>query len=262
MEPISSSPPRLLLVEPDDSLQSLLMEVLSEVGYAVSMASSLKEAQSPIQEETFALVLAHLYVGRAPAGSFTPAHQLRRLVHPTPVGLLMTTPFSPEDARHAGFAFVLPMPFDLDDLLTKVSLGIQQTLSAEDEKRIQVIERFFAARQHEDWPTLLALCTEDVVYYPFAAPGATTARRMRGVATLQNILAAIGRSARSQVFLHRYYAMLPKGLMARYLRLWTTPEGERRREVEVAYFHFRGEQICQVGMHALLRSFERQNQVG
>ena len=36
------------------------------------------------------------------------------------------------------------------------------------------------------------------------------------------------------------------------VRYWTTPEGERRREAEVGFFHFRGTLLCQVGFRPQL----------
>jgi CheY-like chemotaxis protein len=259
-DPLASS--RLLLVEPDDSLRELLGEFLGEVGYTVSLAASLPEALAALREETFALVLAHLFMGRFPAGSFTPAHQLRRWARPTPVGLLITAPFPTTEARRAGFAFALPMPFDLEGLLAEVAQAVQQPLSAEDEERVRVVERFFAAREAQDWQALEQLCTEDVVYYPFTPAGAVTARHMQGPGVLRHLIEATDRAARFLTFLHFYYVALPKGLVVRYLRLWTTPEEERRREARVALFHFRGTQICRVGIRPLVNGFQEQSQAG
>jgi CheY-like chemotaxis protein/ketosteroid isomerase-like protein len=246
-------PPRILLVEPDVSMRALLGDLLSQEGYALSMVSSLEEVSAQLEEETFALVLADVFVGRTHAGSFTPAHQLRRLARPTPVGLLMTLPFLSEETAHAGFAFVLPMPFELEDLLAQVATTVQQTIRMEDQQRIQVVEHYFAAREQEDWQTVLDLCTEDVVFYPLTPSNATMGRRIQGQAALRTLRASAASSAHSQTFLHFYYAALPKGLVVRYLRLWTTPMEERRREVKTTLFHFRGAQICQVGMRPLLR---------
>lgn len=244
---------RILLVEPDASMQALLGDLLSQEGYALSIVSSLEEVPAQLTGETFALVLADVFVGRAHAGSFTPAHHLRRLARPTPVGLLMTLPFSSEETAHAGFAFVQPLPFELEDLLAQVATTLQQTIRAEDQQRIQVVERYFAAREQEDWQTVLELCTEDVVFFPLASSDTMMTRRMQGQAALRNALASAASFAPSQTFLHFYYAALPKGLVTRYLQLWITPAGERRREVGTALFYFRGAQICQIGMRPLLR---------
>ena len=155
-----------------------------EEGYALTVVSSLEEVPTQFDGETFALVLADVFVGRAPAGSFTPAHQLRRLVYPTPVSLLMTLPWSPEEAERAGFAFVLPMPFDLEDLLAQVATTLQRSLSEEDHQRIRVVERYFAALEREDWQAMLDLCTEDVAFYPLASSPRRTVRQMQGQAAV------------------------------------------------------------------------------
>jgi DNA-binding response OmpR family regulator len=262
MDSSALSPLRILIVEPDVSLQALLCETLSEEGYAVSLASSLEKAPAQLEKETFALVLANVFVGRYHAGSFTPAHWLRRLAHPTPVGLLMTVPLSPEEAAHAGFAFVLPMPYDLEDLLALVAATIQQPPGAEYQQHVRVVERYFAAREQEDWQAMLDLCTEDVVFSPLGASSMMAARQIRGQMALRGYLASAARSVRFQTFMHFYYAALPKGLIVRYVCLWTTPEEERRREAKIALFHFRGERISQIGMRPLLVHHQEQAQAG
>jgi CheY-like chemotaxis protein/ketosteroid isomerase-like protein len=256
------APPRILLVENDPSLVSLVSEVLDIGGYSVSVAASLEAIPAQLEQETFALVLADVYVGRFQAGSFTPAHRLRRQVSPTPIGLLMTLPFTPEEARRAGFAFVVPMPFSLDDLLAHVATTLQSTLGTQDQQRVAVAERYFAACEQEDWQAMLDLCTEDVIYYPPTASGIHLASRRQGQATLRASLALAAQAMSAQTFLHCYYAAVPNGLVVRYLRCWTTPEGERQCETEVAFFHFRGEQISQIGTRPQLAALSAHRQTG
>jgi CheY-like chemotaxis protein len=262
MDPARFAPSRILLVESDPSLASLLSEVLSDIGCPVSVAPSLEAVPALLARETFALALADVYVGRAHAGSFTPAQRLRRQVSPTPVGLLMTVPAAPEEARRAGFAFVVPMPFDLDDLLTPVATILQPVLSTQVEQRIAVVERYFAAREQEDWQAVLDLCTEDVVCYPPTASGIHLASRRQGQAALRASLASAAQVMSAQTFLHYYYAAVPKGLVVRYLHCWTTPEGVRRSETQVALFHFRGEQIARIGTRPQLAARSEHRQTG
>jgi CheY-like chemotaxis protein/ketosteroid isomerase-like protein len=262
MEIARFTPPRILLVERDPSLASLLCEVLNSGGYLVSFATSLEAVPAQLEQEAFALVLADVYAGRARAGSFMPAHRLRRLAAPTPVGLLMTVPAAPEEARRAGFAFVLPMPFELADLLAEVAQALQLPLRREDQQRVQVVERFFDAREAEDWSALLALCTEAVDVFPPTPVGLQTARRLRGQAAVRTYFAATAQATRGQTFLHRSYAVVPHGLIVRYVRYWTTPEGARRREAKVGFFHFQGTQLCQVGLRPQLAARPAQEQVG
>lgn len=247
MDNALASSPRILVVEEDASLQYLLCEVLHAEGFAVAVAASLSAVPDLLAEETFALVLADVFVGSARAGSFTPAHRLRRLAAPTPVGLLMTVPFSPEVAHRAGFAFVLPMPFQLEDLVAEVAQALRLPVRLEDQQRVQVVERFFAAREAEDWAALLAQCTEAVDVFPSTPSGLQTARRLQGQAAMRTYFAATAQAARDQTFLHRAYTVMPHGLVVRYVHYWTTSEGARRREAEVGFFHFRGTQLCQVG---------------
>ena len=65
--------------------------------------------------------------------------------------------------------------------------------------------------------------------------------------TVAASLSAVPTQLAEETFLHQAHAVLPHGLVVRYGRLWTTPEGERRREAKVGFFHFRGTQLCQVG---------------
>lgn len=252
MDNVLASSPHILVVEEDASLQYLLCETLHAEGFAVTAAASLSAVPDQLAEETFALVLADVFVGYHHAGSFTPAHRLRRLAAPTPVGLLMTVPFSAEEAHRAGFAFVLPMPFDLSELLAEVATALQLPLGHEDQQRVQMVERFFAAREAEDWPALLALCTETVDVFLSTPFGLQTGRRLQGRDAVRTYFAATAQAAREQTFLHRSYAVVPHGLVVRYVRYWTTPEGERRREAEVGFFHFRGTLLCQVGFRPQL----------
>src|SRR5690348_1200717 len=119
----------ILVLEPDDALRSLLAEMLREEGYQVSVAASLAEGLVWVETQSFALILANLFAGRYPAGSFTPAHTLRRRVQPTPVGLLMTQPLSAEEAQRAGFAFVLSLPFELEDLFSLVAVALHRSFT-------------------------------------------------------------------------------------------------------------------------------------
>src|SRR5579862_5919847 len=137
--PIQQTP--ILVLEPDGELRLLLAEALREEGYQVSIAASLAEGLSWVETRSCALILADLYVGRYPAGSFTPAHQLRRRVQPTPVGLLMAIPLSAREAQRAGFAFVLGMPFELEDLLSLVAEALQVAFTAAQERRADVVRR-------------------------------------------------------------------------------------------------------------------------
>lgn len=113
MNTTEKQPPAILVVAPDQELQTILREVLTEEGYVVVAVASLEEASQQIDERAFALILADLFVGPS-KHAFTPAHLLRRRAWPTPMGLLSAVPsLSPEAAHAAGFACMISMPFEL-----------------------------------------------------------------------------------------------------------------------------------------------------
>src|SRR5579885_2352347 len=116
MEQGISRAARILVVEPDDDLREALHTTLQEEGYQVSIAASLQHALSAVDEQSFHLILADIFVGRSPH-SFTEAHILRRHVHPTPLAVLTTQQIDQEEAARQKFAFIAQMPFDLAELL-------------------------------------------------------------------------------------------------------------------------------------------------
>ena len=58
--PSTSSPPHLLLIEPDAGLRTFLEVALREEGYRLRVVSSLKEAVALVSMQAFDLVLADL----------------------------------------------------------------------------------------------------------------------------------------------------------------------------------------------------------
>lgn len=128
----------ILVVEQDDGLRETFAEVLAEWGYTATFASSLAEAYQHLDTQTYALVLADLFVGCSPY-EFSEAHRLRCYASPTPVGLLTTQPISREEAPHAGFAFGLRLPFDIDELLGCVAATINQPFTPEQRERAEIV---------------------------------------------------------------------------------------------------------------------------
>ena len=247
----------ILVLEPDDELRLVLEELLREEGYQVAVAASLAEGLAWVHTRSCALILADLYVGRSAAGSSTPAHTLRRRVQPTPVGLLMTTPLSKTEALRAGFAFVLGMPFELEDLLSLVAEALPVVFTAEQERQANVVRCYLAAQVAQDWEGLLALCTSEVRYYPTPASGGTTARRVQGRTALLASVEATAQHAHQVAFADlRLYAR-PKGLMAQYTSQWLSSDGRWQPLATRLLFHFVGESIDQIGVQANLALLQR-----
>ena len=246
----------ILVLEPNDALRSFLSDLLEEEGYQVCVAASLAEGLAWVETQSFALILANLFVGRYPAGSFTPAHRLRRRVQPTPVGLMMTHPLSDTEALRAGFAFVLALPFDLEDLLGLVAEALHRPFSREQERQAEVVRRYLAAQVSQDWESLLALCTPDVRYYPPPASSATTARRLQGQTALRAYAEATVQHYHQVAFADLCLYARPKGLVAQYTSQWLTSDGRWKQLSLRLLFYFVGESIDQIGVQtnmALLR---------
>ena len=192
----------LLVLEPDESLQDFLSDLLSEEGYQVSVAASLEEGLACVERQSFALILADLFVGHALAGSFTPAHTVCRRVQPTPVGLLMTLSLSAAEAQRAGFAFVLERPFEVEDLLSLVAEALQIVFTAEQERQADVVRRYLVAQRRwpRTWrassPCVLAMCATART----PALVGTTARRLQGQTALRAYVEAMAQHSHQMAF--------------------------------------------------------------
>jgi len=246
-------PPAILVVAPDQELQTILREVLTEEGYVVVAVASLEEASQQIDERAFALILADLFVGPS-KHAFTPAHLLRRRAWPTPMGLLSAVPsLSPEAAHAAGFACMISMPFELSEFLAVVAAVLHQPLTPEQERQAEVVQRFLDALSAEDWEVVGELCTPDVLYHPPRASIVTSSVRVYG----RDALRAHGQAAAKHYMLVFFNALSvyarPHGLAARYTGHWTTPQGERLRLAGTMLFHFSVDnRIRQIGVHTPL----------
>lgn len=246
------TPPRLLLVSGNTDLQEVFADVLGEEGYDLRIASTLEEALALADQMAFALVLSELYAGIS-AHSFAPSHVLRRRVAPTPVALL-TTETHLDGMDLSRFAFVQTMPFDLETLLGAIAAVLDRPVCPERARQVRVARQYFAALETEDWPALLALCTEDVVYYPPHASRMTTSRRLVGKDALRDYSARAATHYRSVSFRDLRLYDVPKGLAARYTGYWVTPEDRRHQASHTMFFRFEGELIARVGVSVHLEA--------
>jgi CheY-like chemotaxis protein len=237
---------RLLIIEANPDIRDLLNVLLNEEGYAVHFASSLFEALPLVDEWVFQLILADLFIDRS-RHSLAQANTLRLRARLTPMGLMTTQNLSAAEVKRLGFAFLLHMPFDLEHLLATIAATLQSPLDQEQQRQAQVVERFFEALNARSLETLLALCTDDLMYYPPAYSAFTRAGKLTGKAAYRDYLTAV---------LHRLtdarcedvtiYAR-PRGLAAQYRSCWITYKGIRQCLAAVLLFHFRDEHISQIG---------------
>lgn len=243
----ASTPPHLLVVEPDDELRDLYALILSEEGYALTLVRTLDDALAVLDEHTFALILADLYTWTAPR-ALDSAHTLRRQAHPTPIGLLSTQSIPSEEASAAGFAFLIHLPFDLDTFLTQIASTLARPFSDEQRRHMEVIARYIAAIEAGDAAAQAATCCEDVIFYPPPASAVTTTRRLIGRTAVQAYFARCNEQYRSVTFEASLPYARPKGIALRYTACWITPDGMRQCASAVALFHFKEGAIAQVGI--------------
>ena len=244
---------RLLIVESDADLRRTLVETLEMEGYAPDAVSSLEQALARVDEQAYGLVLTDLYNGQSHP-SFAEMQVLRRRIQPTPVGALTTRPLAAEAVRQMGVAFVIEMPFDIEALSSAVAVALHTELTAEQEEQAQVALRYFAALEALELATALALCSDEIEYYPPHSV-VTEARQVRGK---RQLLAYIQATAYTHARFTdvRVYAS-PKGLICPFTMAWISPEDERRQVAGRVYFRFTETQISQLGVRVNLARFQR-----
>lgn len=108
--------PHVLIVEDDRAIREVVSVVLTEEGYQVDNAERPEAALAALRRAAYDLVLTDLFGGSADDGLAA----LRPIVEsaaPAPVGVCSGHEITLEQAHAAGLAFVLPKPFELDELL-------------------------------------------------------------------------------------------------------------------------------------------------
>ena len=244
---LSSLPLRLLVIERDQAIRELLSDLLQGEGYLVSAAGSLDAAFSLLDEQVFALILANVYVGYS-LHSFSAAHLLRRHARPTPVGLLTTLPRSPETLIAQGFAFVSPMPFEVEDLLGLIAATIKSPLTPKQQRRAAVAQRYFAVIAAADQEALVQVCTPDVVYNPSAQEPFTALSRMSGASAYAASVSALMSNMTAFSFDDLLIFAQPLGLAVRYQSSWLGQDERLHRLAGTVFLRFQGERISRIGV--------------
>src|SRR5581483_12101817 len=135
---------RLLLVDDEPGIRLTLGTILQRRGYQVTVAGTVAEALSAMQEETFDVLVSDLNVG-APYDGFTIASAMRRL-HPKVATVMITGYPAFEDAlesiRQQVDDYVLK-PADVDDLVNKIETKLEerrQYRPGQQKRAVQVVE--------------------------------------------------------------------------------------------------------------------------
>lgn len=247
----------VLIVEDDADLLETVATALRDYGYDVTTAASLASALAELEQHTFRLVLCDVFAtsARDPLRS---VEELRERAQPTPVGVMTSWKITAEAAAARGFAFLLPQPFELDDLFVRVAEAVQPATSAEHEREVALARGYFDALTHCDWPALTALCAEDVEFGPLGA--ATIPQEVRGREALARYIAAELDNFPGACFDEIATYTTPRGLSARYTASWPATDGSERRQSGAVLFTFQGGRIARIAVRVneeRLRSITR-----
>lgn len=235
----------VLLVEDDADIRDAFTLLLSDEGYQPTAVSSPEEALRLVDLSSYNLILTDLFfhTSHNPLGAVT---VLKERAHPTPVAVATAWKVDEAEVARQGLAFLIVMPFDIDHLLSGIAAAIHTTLSPLQERQAQVVRRYFDALTAKDWDTLMALCTDDIVY---VLPGNTP------FSTVINGKAAF-RAYTEETFRHFTAARFdtvsvyatPAGLAARYNGTWLLPDGAEAHLTGSVSFRFEDEAIAQIGV--------------
>jgi ketosteroid isomerase-like protein/CheY-like chemotaxis protein len=218
---------------------------LRDEGYEVHLAATLPHAMAALDEQGFHLVLSDLFASE-PGDVLTSAQALRERAGATPVGVMTGWRVDAEQVERAGFAFLVAKPFDVEQLVAAVAIGIHRALTPEQERQAEVVRRYFAALTDRDWDALAALCAEDVTYYLPA--GVPYAGEVRGRQAFRDYSEQTFRNFPDARFEYVVVSALPNGLAARYSGTWHTATGEEARLSGAVVFRFAGERIARIGV--------------
>ncbi|HLZ71743.1 MAG TPA: response regulator [Dehalococcoidia bacterium] len=114
----------VLIAENSAAVAHVLAALLEGEGYGVLIARTLGLAEGVLRATSVDLVIADSFAATA-AAALTRLAALRDLARPAPVLLFTGHRDVPElAARAAGYAGMLPKPFDIDELLARVGAAI------------------------------------------------------------------------------------------------------------------------------------------
>ena len=237
--PALAAPPRLLVVEDDADLLSIVQEALEEDGYCVTPAASLPDSLAALEEQRFQFVLTDLF--------YQPRHPLLHSIHPllaraapTPVGVMTAWLIPDEDLAREDLAFLMPMPFDLDELRGRLDAEFHPTIRSI--RQTQLVEQFCQYLNARDWRQLTRLCAPTLrVTTPMVVSNASIG--------LRNYLAILERRCSLLPgYTIEAVRVFPRqdGAVARYLARWQNRDGVVHRATGSMRFRFQYGRIVQI----------------
>lgn len=137
-KPIPEYQPRILVIDDDNDVASIVDEFLSEEGYAVTIMrhGDLDSVHSAIEQQRPDCVLLDGYaIGRSDGAAWEEAAWMASRRSEIPVVMFSASRKATDEARRnesarsraAGFAAVLSKPFTLDELLKVVTLAVSRS---------------------------------------------------------------------------------------------------------------------------------------
>jgi CheY-like chemotaxis protein len=114
--------PHILVVDDDASIRAALVDVLTEEGYRVTTATNGAEGLAAVAAGAPALVLLDMRMPVLDGWGF--ARALRERGQAVPIVVMTAAQEAQQWAREVGTRWVLPKPFDLDELLRTVALAV------------------------------------------------------------------------------------------------------------------------------------------
>lgn len=247
MSASASNRQRILIAEHDRQVRELLATLLHMEGYEPDQAETLEDALEKVDSQLYHVVLTDLF--RLPnQPRLSTAQRLQQRCHPTPVGILTGWQVDQDEAKQAGFAFVLPKPFNIDELLERIAAQFNPPFSPAEEQQARIIRRSLQALSAGDWETMRRLLTPDVGYYPLTHSVFTLQREILGIeaylAYAQLVRSNLPGFRIEQVVIFHH----PTGLIARYRISWQGQDGKRQHLAQSAVCRFRGAHITQIGV--------------
>lgn len=238
---IAAAPlPRLLVVEDDPELLSLVQFALEDSGYNITLATSLPQCRQMVEEQLFHLVITDLFRDsqqRSPLASIQP---LIEQAAPTPIGVITGWQVPGDDPALSSLAFLLHKPFDLEGLLGKVDAALHPVIRSVRQSKL--VEEFFLALNARDWPRLARLCLPEML----VAPPRVDASLGVGLSSYRAYLEE--RLSRLPGFTVGEAKMfsLQEGISARYLARWQGNDGSAHRAAGALHFRFRRGRIAEI----------------
>jgi len=150
---------KVLIVDDDKELRTLLLEVVSGAGYRAQMVSSGREAVEKASDEDFDVVLLDLIMPKMSGADVLVA--LKRVSPRTRV--IMITAFATidnaVDAIKRGASDYVTKPFKIEDLLMRVKRVVEETRVDSSEKKVD-FDRIMSSLSNSIRRTIIQLISQ------------------------------------------------------------------------------------------------------